>query len=130
MKKRVPPAVRPSLGSLSLPRRTRAFLAPRPFSAVAATAAAIFRSHPPFTALPAGNCSLRKGPPPLFPSSLQTRNYISQKPAEQTRENYYSQESPRRRARSLVALLLGAESGRAELGSPLHVPAPSPNSAL
>ncbi|KAJ8778967.1 hypothetical protein J1605_013201 [Eschrichtius robustus] len=62
--------------------------------------------------------------------SLQTRNYISQKPAEQTRENYYSQESPRRRARSLVALLLGAESGRAELGSPLHAPTPSPNSAL
>lgn len=80
-----------------MPRRTRAFLAPRPFSAVAATTAAMFRSHPPFTALPAGNCSLRKGPPPLLPSCLQTRNYISQKPAEPTQENYFSQETPEAR---------------------------------
>lgn len=43
---------------------------------------------PPFTALPVGNCSLRKGPPPLLPSRLQTRNYIFQKPAEGTGENY------------------------------------------
>lgn len=84
----------PGVPLLSLPRRTRAFLAPRPFSAVAATTAAMFKSHPPFTALPAGNCSLRKGPPPRLPSRLQTRNYTSQKLEERTRENYYSQEAP------------------------------------
>lgn len=54
MSKRVPPAVRPSPGSLSLPRRTRAFLAPRPFSAVAATTAAMFRTHPPSPRSPPG----------------------------------------------------------------------------
>lgn len=82
---------------------------------------------PPFTALPAGNCSLRKGPPPLLPSCLQTRNYISQKPARGPGRTTLPRR-PRRRARSLVSLLLEAESGRAEFG--FSPPRPAPFSQL
>ncbi|KAM5271024.1 uncharacterized protein RBU33_020518 [Hipposideros larvatus] len=60
---------------------------------------------------------LEPKPPKAQGSCLCTaiRNYIFQKPAERTGENYSSQKI-RRCARSLVSLLSGAESGRAELG--------------
>lgn len=71
---------------------------------------------PTFTAVPAGNCSLRKGPPPLYPSSLQIRNYISQKPKQRTQENYSSQESPGSAHARLFPSCWGRSQGRAEFG--------------
>lgn len=90
----------------------------------------MFRSHPPFNALPAGNCSLRKGPSPLLPPCLQTRNYISQKPAERTRGTTI----PRRPGRRALACFPpaggGVILGGVSEGPARHAPVPSPISTL
>lgn len=102
-------------GSLSLPRRTRAFLAPRPFQRRSSYHRRHVQIPPPFTAVPAGNWGACAGPPRCIRPASRIRNYNSQKPKQRTQENYSSQESLKR-AHSLVSLLLGAESGRAEFG--------------
>lgn len=88
------------------------------------------QSHPPFTAVPAGNCSLRKGPLPLYPSGLQIRNYNSQKPKQRTQENYSSQESPGSAHARLFPSCWGRSQVGRSLGSPRHASASSPTFAL
>ena len=87
-KKRASPAVLPSPGSLSLPRRTRAFLAPRPFSAVAATTAAMFRSHPPSPQSPLGIVVCVRGLPrcirPAYKSETTSPRSPSSGPSRTT----------------------------------------------
>lgn len=117
MKKKGSPAVLPSPGSLSLPRRTRAFLAPRPFSAVAATTAAMFRSHPPSPRSPPGIVVCVRGLPRSFRLSYRSETTFPRSLRSGPRRTTLPRR-PRRRARSLVSLLLGAESGRAEFGFP------------
>lgn len=129
VKEKESPAVLPSPGSLSLPRRTRAFLAPRPFSAVAATTAAMFRSHPPSPCSPPGIVVCVRGLPRSFRPAYRPETTSPRSPRSGLRRTTLPRR-PRRRARSLVSLLLGAESGRAEFGfSPPRL-GPFSNSAL
>lgn len=112
-----------------IPRSTRAFLAPRPFSAVAATTAAMFRSHPPSLSSPSGIVVCVRGLPRAFRPAYRSETTFprSQRsgPGRTTPPR-----RPRRRARSLVSLQLGAESCREELGSPATPRPGHPSSAL
>lgn len=116
----------PSRGSLCLPRSTRAFLAPRPFSAVAATTAAMFRSHPPSLSSPSGIVVCVRGLPRAFRPAYRSETTFPRSrrsgPGRTTPPR-----RPRRRARSLVSLQLGAESC---LGSPATPRPGHPCSAL
>lgn len=109
-------------GSLSLPRSTRAFLAPRPFSAVAATTAAMFRSHPPSLRSPPGIVVCVRGLPRVFRLAYRSETTFPRSPRSGPPRTTPPRR-PRRRARSLVSLQLGAESCREELGLSRHAPA-------
>lgn len=84
---------------LSLPRRTRAFLAPRPLSAVAATTAAMFRSHPLTSPrCPPGIVVCVRGLPRAFRPAYPVETTFPRIPRGGTpRENYFSQETPEAR---------------------------------
>lgn len=123
MKKGYPLQSRLPQGSLSLPRRTRAFLA-----LGLQRRSSYHRRHvqipPPFTAVPAGNCSLRRASP-LYPSGLQIRSTTPKPSLQRTQENYSSQESPEAHTRLFPSCWGRSQVGQS-LGSPLHASASSP----
>lgn len=128
-KKRGSPAVLPSPGSLSLPRRTRAFLAPRPFSAVAATTAAMFRSHPLSLRSPPGIVVCVRSLPRSFRPAYRPETTTPRSLRGDLGELLFPGDPGGAHARLFPSCWRRSQAGRS-LDSPRHVPAPSPNSDL